>query len=55
MEEKKSPLLRTVDKVKPPYPLNKFPKDFGFNLGREIVYLLSTKGKPSLEGPEWEV
>ncbi len=54
MEEKKSPLLRTVDKVKPPYPLNKFPKDFGFNLGREIVYLLSTKGKPSLEGPEWE-
>lgn len=54
MKEKKLPRLRTVDKVKPPYPLNKFPKQFGFNLGREIVYLLATKGEPSLEGEEWE-
>lgn len=50
----KSPRLRTVDKVKPPYPLNQFPADFGQKLGREIVYLLATKSTPSLEGSEWE-
>ena len=54
MTVKKTPRLRTVDKVKPPYPLNDFPKEFGFNLGREVVYLLATKSKPSLEGEEWE-
>lgn len=48
------PRLRTVDKVKPPFPLNEFPKDFSLNLGREIVYLLATKGNCVLEGPEWE-
>lgn len=50
----RSPRLRTVDKVKPPYPLNQFPADFGRKLGKEIVYLLATKSTPSLEGPEWE-
>lgn len=50
----KSPRLRTVDKVKPPYPLNQFPSDFGQKLGREIVYLLATKATPSLEGSDWE-
>ncbi len=50
----KSPRLRTVDKVKPPYPLNKFPSGFGQKLGREIVYLLATKAMPSLEGSDWE-
>lgn len=54
MQEQKTPRLRTVDKVKPPYPLNEFPKNFGFNVGREIVYLLATKGKAILEGPDWE-
>lgn len=54
MREKKLPRLRTVDKARPPYPLNKFPKEFGYNLGREIVYLLATKSKPVLEGAEWE-
>jgi hypothetical protein len=54
MPEEKSPRLRTVEKVTPPYPLNEFPKEFGFSLGREIVYLLATKGNPILEGPEWE-
>lgn len=49
-----TPRLRTVDKVKPPYPLNKFPADFGHKLGKEIVYLPATKSTPSLEGPEWE-
>lgn len=48
------PRLRTVDKVKPPYPLNQFPADFGQKLGKEIVYLLATKPTPSLEGAEWE-
>lgn len=54
MKEQKTPKLRTVDKVKPPYPLNEFPTDFGYELGKEIVYLLTTKGKPVLEGQEWE-
>lgn len=54
MIEKKYPRLRTVDKVKPPYLLNSFPNSFGLKLARELVYLLSTKGKPVLEGPEWE-
>ena len=54
MAERKTPKLRTVDKIKPPYPLNQFPADFAYKLGREIVYLLATKGKPVLEGPEWE-
>jgi len=54
MPDQKSPRLRTVNKVKPPFPLNQFPPDFGYNLGREIVYLLATKSIPSIEGPEWE-
>ncbi len=51
---KQSPKLRTVNKSVPPYPLNRFPTDFPFSLGKEIVYLLATKGKASLEGSEWE-
>ncbi|KJU86115.1 hypothetical protein MBAV_001691, partial [Candidatus Magnetobacterium bavaricum] len=54
MTEKKSPRLRNVDKIKPPYPLNKFSENFGFCVGREIVYLLATKGNSTLEGEEWE-
>lgn len=50
----KRPRLRTVDKSLPPFPLNEFPKDFPFTLGKELVYLLASKGKPILEGPEWE-
>jgi len=53
-EEKKRPRLRTVDKVKPPYPINKFPESFGFRLGRELIFLLATKSQPSLRGSEWE-
>lgn len=48
------PKLRSVDKVKPPFPLNKFPPDFIYILGEEIIYLLATKGRPTLEGDEWE-
>jgi hypothetical protein len=54
MAKSKRPKLRTVDKSLPPFPLNEFPKDFPFKLGKEIVYLLASKGKPILEGPEWE-
>lgn len=50
----KSPRLRTVEKYKPPYPLNKFPKNFPFNLGRELVYMLASRGTPRLEGQDWE-
>lgn len=50
----KSPKLRTVNKSRAAFPLNQFPKDFAFNLGREIIYLLATKNKAELEGSEWE-
>ncbi len=52
--ERKSPKLRTVDKSFPPFPLNQYSREFPFILGKEIVYLLASKGKPVLEGPEWE-
>ena len=52
--ERKSPKLRTVDKSVPAFPLNEFPKDFPFLLGKEIIYLLASKGKAELEGSDWE-
>ncbi len=52
--EDKSPRLRTVEKVKPPYALNQFPSDFGVKLGKEIVYALATKSTPDIAGAEWE-
>ena len=54
MAKDKSPKLRTVNKSLPPFPLNEFPKDFPYTLGKELVYLLASKGKAILEGPEWE-
>lgn len=51
---KNRPKLRTVDKSLPPFPLNEFPKDFPFILGKELVYLLASKGKAILEGSEFE-
>lgn len=50
----KDPKLRTVEKIKPPYPLGKFPKEFAFLIGKEIVYKLATQPDLNLEGPEWE-
>jgi hypothetical protein len=50
----KYPKLRTVEKSVPPFPLNRFPSDFPYKLGKEIVYLLASKGRPSLVGEEWE-
>ena len=49
-----TPKLRSVEKYKPPYGLNKFSADFAVKLGREIVYLLATRGTPRLEGSDWE-
>jgi hypothetical protein len=54
MENDKSPKLRTVNKAVPAFPVNEFPKNFPFLLGKELIYLLASKGKPELEGPEWE-
>ncbi|MDO5650304.1 MAG: hypothetical protein Q4G11_06840, partial [Gallicola sp.] len=54
MAKSRKPILRTVSKSLPPFPLNDFPKDFPFLIGRELVYLLASKGKAILEGPEWE-
>jgi hypothetical protein len=54
MAKDKSPKLRTVNKSLPPFPLNEFSKDFPYTLGKELVYLLASKGKAILEGPEWE-
>jgi len=50
----KKPKLRTVEKSLPPFPLNDFPKDLPFMLGKELVYLLASKGKAILEGSEFE-
>ncbi len=54
MERDKSPRLRTVNKSVSAFPLNKFPKDFPYLLGKELIYVLASKGKPELEGSEWE-
>ncbi len=54
MENNKLPKLRTVSKSVSAFPLNEFPKDFPFLLGKELIYLLASKGKPELEGTEWE-
>ena len=54
MEQDKSPKLRTVNKSVPAFPLNEFPKNFPFLLGKELIYLLASKGKPELEGSDWE-
>ena len=48
------PKLRNVQKYKPAYPLNRFPKRFALALGKEIVYLGATRADPRLEGPDWE-
>lgn len=50
-----TPKIKTVEKYEPPYRLNKFPSDFPVSLGREIVYLLATRGESTrLEGSDWE-
>lgn len=54
MSKRQSPKLRTVNKSVSAYPLNHFDKEFPFILGQEIVYLLASKGKPVIEGDEWE-
>jgi hypothetical protein len=54
MENNRSPKLRTVNKSVPAFPLNDFPSNFPFLLGKEIIYLLASKGKPELEGSDWE-
>ena len=54
MSRKESPRLRTVEKYKPPYPLNKFPSGFPIKLGQEIVFYLATRTTPRIEGQDWE-
>lgn len=54
MAKDKTPKLRTVNKTVSAFPLNQFPKEFPFLLGKELIYLLASKGKPELEGSEWE-
>lgn len=54
MAKDKSPKLQTVNKSVSAFPLNEFPKDFPFLLGKELIYLLASKGKPELEGSDWE-
>lgn len=54
MENNNSPKLRTVHKSVSAFPMNEFPNEFPFLLGKELIYLLASKGLPSLEGSEWE-
>lgn len=51
---KKQPKLRTVEKYKPPFALNAFPRDFALGLGKEIIVHLATRTAPILEGTDWE-
>lgn len=46
--------MRTVEKYKPPYQLNRFPKNIPIDLAKEVVYLLATRNTPILEGSDWE-
>ncbi|MDR1497464.1 MAG: hypothetical protein LBS59_03490 [Puniceicoccales bacterium] len=49
------PRLRTADKTQPLYRLNHFPETFPYALGRELIYLLATRGESArLEGADWE-
>lgn len=48
------PKLRTVNKSVPPFTLNNFPKDFPYNVGEQLVYILATRGETDIEGKEWE-
>lgn len=50
----KDPKIRTVEKYKPPFPLNQFPSSFALSLGKEVIYLLSSRGTARLEGTDWE-
>lgn len=50
----KEPKLRTVNKAVPPYPMNQFPNDFILKFAENIVYMMATKSKMSIEGDEWE-
>jgi hypothetical protein len=54
MKNDKLPKLRTINKSISAFPLNEFPKNFPFLLGKELIYLLASKGKPELEGSDWE-
>lgn len=49
-----SPRLRTVQKYKPPFPLNQLPSEFGLGMGKEVVYHLATRPAAILEGTDWE-
>jgi len=52
--EHKDPKLRTVNKSVPAFPLNKFPADFAYKIGEQLVYILATRGETDIEGNEWE-
>jgi len=52
--DKNSPKLRTVNKSNPLYPTNKFPNDFAFKVGEQLIYILATRGETDIEGKEWE-
>ena len=50
----RQPRLRTVEKYRPPFPLNSLPSNFALSLGREVVYHLATRTAPILEGTDLE-
>jgi hypothetical protein len=54
MEQDKSPKLRTVNKSVPAFLLNEFPQKFPVLLGRELIYILASKGEPEIDGTDWE-
>lgn len=45
--------LINIQKYKPPYSLNEFPKNLPYDLRCEVVYLLETREIPRIEGDDW--
>jgi hypothetical protein len=52
--DKNSPKLRTVNKSVPLFLLNKFPSNFPYKVGEQLIYVLATRGAADIEGKEWE-
>jgi len=50
----RSPKLRTVNKSIAPFELNQFPKNFAYDVGEQLIYILATRGAADIEGKEWE-
>lgn len=54
MKKELQPKLRSVERHKSLYPLNRIPDEIGFKIGKELIYLLATRENPDIAGNDWE-